>query len=176
MSQRLRPRDLAFLAEETPSPHSPFVKAKALRVHLRPHPVAGIISPWNFPLILSLGDAIPALVAGCAVVIKPSEFTPLSLIEVVEAWKHEIGGPDVLAVVNGKAETGEALVDHAHLSGLQVFAWTLREESRFLASGSRDASAELTAMLDAGVDGVFCDQPDVALAARDAWRPARAAR
>ena len=49
--------------------------------------------------------------AGAAVVIKPSEFTPLGLAEVVEAWKEEIGGPDVLDCVQGIGETGEALVD-----------------------------------------------------------------
>ena len=74
--------------------------------------MVGIISPWNFPLILSLGDAIPALQAGAAVVIKPSEFTPLGLAEVVEAWKHEIGGPDVFDCVQGIGETGGALVDN----------------------------------------------------------------
>ena len=42
-----------------------------------------MISPWNFPVILSLGDAIPALLAGNAVVIKPSEITPLTLMEMV---------------------------------------------------------------------------------------------
>ena len=61
--------------------------------------------------MLSLGDAIPALMAGAAVVLKPSEFTPLSLMKVVRAWKEEIGGPDVLDVVNGMGETGTALVD-----------------------------------------------------------------
>ena len=70
-----------------------------------------MISPWNFPLLLSLGDAIPALLAGCAVVIKPSEITPIGLGEIIEAWKSEIGGPDVFDVVNGMGETGSALVD-----------------------------------------------------------------
>src|SRR5204863_7508107 len=68
-------------------------------------------SPWNFPLILAFDDAIPALVAGCAVVIKPSEFTPLSTMALVRAWKEEIGGPEVLDCVNGVGETGGALVD-----------------------------------------------------------------
>ena len=89
------------------------MKVKKLRVQYRPYPVVGVISPWNFPLILSLGDAIPALLAGCAVVIKPSEITPLGLGEIVEAWKSEIGGPDVFDVVNGMGETGSALVDEA---------------------------------------------------------------
>ena len=87
------------------------MKVKKLKVTYRPYPVVGVISPWNFPLILSLGDAIPALIAGCAVVIKPSEITPLGLSEIVEAWKSEIGGPDVFDVVNGMGETGSALVD-----------------------------------------------------------------
>jgi acyl-CoA reductase-like NAD-dependent aldehyde dehydrogenase len=99
-----------FIADEHPRPTLLMGRAKRLRVRYRPYPVVGIISPWNFPLILSAGDAIPALTAGAAVVIKPSEFTPLELMEVVRGWR-EIGAPDVLAVVNGMAETGGALVD-----------------------------------------------------------------
>jgi betaine-aldehyde dehydrogenase len=100
-----------FIGEEKIRPHSPLLASKKLRVQYRPHQVVGIISPWNFPLILALGDAIPALQAGAAVVIKPSEFTPLGLAEVVEAWKNEIGGPDVLECVQGVGDTGGALVD-----------------------------------------------------------------
>jgi betaine-aldehyde dehydrogenase len=100
-----------FIGEEAIRPHSPLLAAKKLRVQYRPHPVVGIISPWNFPLVLALGDAIPALQAGAAVVIKPSEFTPLGLAEVVKAWKEEIGAPDVLDCVQGTGETGGALVD-----------------------------------------------------------------
>jgi acyl-CoA reductase-like NAD-dependent aldehyde dehydrogenase len=101
-----------FIGEESVKPHSALLAAKKLRVQYRPHPVVGIISPWNFPLILALGDAIPALQAGAVVVIKPSEFTPLGLAEVVQAWKQEIGGPDVLDCVQGTGETGGALVDN----------------------------------------------------------------
>jgi acyl-CoA reductase-like NAD-dependent aldehyde dehydrogenase len=100
-----------FIGEESVRPHSPLLVSKKLRIQYRPYPVAGIISPWNFPLILSLGDAIPALQAGCAVVVKPSEFTPLGLAEVIEAWKSEIGAPDVFDCVHGTGETGGALVD-----------------------------------------------------------------
>src|SRR4051794_28504941 len=100
-----------FLAEESPTPHILPLKVKRLRIVYRPYPVVGIISPWNFPMILAFDDAIPALVAGAAVVIKPSEFTPLAVMEVVRGWKEEIGGPDVLDVVNGVGETGGALVD-----------------------------------------------------------------
>jgi betaine-aldehyde dehydrogenase len=109
-----------YLADETPTPGLLPTKVRRLRVRYRPYPVVGIISPWNFPLILSAGDAIPALMAGAAVVIKPSEFTPLELMEVVRGWKEEVGGPDVFEVVNGMGETGGALVDEVdfmHFTG-----------------------------------------------------------
>ncbi len=100
-----------FIGEESVRPHSPLLAAKKLRVQYRPHQVVGIISPWNFPLVLALGDAIPALQAGASVLIKPSEFTPLGLDEVIRAWKEEIGGPDVFDCVHGVGEAGGALVD-----------------------------------------------------------------
>jgi acyl-CoA reductase-like NAD-dependent aldehyde dehydrogenase len=106
-----------FLADEKVTPHMPLLRGKRAKIVYRPYPAVGIISPWNFPLILSLGDAIPALVAGCAVVIKPSELTPLTLRELVRAWKEEIGAPDVLDVVNGGGETGGALVDECDYIG-----------------------------------------------------------
>ena len=96
-----------YIGDEKLRPHSALTASKQLKIQYRPYPVVGVISPWNFPLILSLGDALPALQAGAAVVIKPSEFTPLGLAEVVEAWKEEIGGPDVLDVVHGMGETGD---------------------------------------------------------------------
>ena len=90
-----------FIGDEDVRPHSPLLASKKLGVQYRPYPVVGVISPWNFPLALALGDAIPALQAGAAVVVKPSEFTPLGLAEVVKAWKEEIGGPDVFDCVLG---------------------------------------------------------------------------
>lgn len=62
----------------------------------------------------------------------------------------------------GDQMSAAALVDHAHLAGLDVLAWTVR-----------GSTPELVKLLEAGVDGVFCDHPDTALAARDAWTRAR---
>jgi acyl-CoA reductase-like NAD-dependent aldehyde dehydrogenase len=100
-----------FIGDETVRPHAPLMATRKLTVQHRPYPVVGVIAPWNFPLTLALGDALPALQAGAAVVVKPSEFTPLGLTEIVEAWKDEIGGPDVFECVHGTGETGGALVD-----------------------------------------------------------------
>jgi acyl-CoA reductase-like NAD-dependent aldehyde dehydrogenase len=102
-----------FLAEETIRGSSPMTRIRRLRVVYRPYEVVGAISPWNFPVILGLEDALAAMTAGSAAVLKPSEFSPLTVMRIVEGWKHEVGGPDVLDVVNGTAETGGALVDHA---------------------------------------------------------------
>jgi acyl-CoA reductase-like NAD-dependent aldehyde dehydrogenase len=101
-----------FIGDEDVRPHSPLLASRKLRVQYRPYPVVGVISPWNFPMALALGDAIPALQAGAAVVVKPSEFTPLGLDEAVRAWKEEIGAPDVFDCVHGTGEIGGALVDH----------------------------------------------------------------
>ncbi|EYS87453.1 aldehyde dehydrogenase [Cupriavidus sp. SK-4] len=77
---------------------------------LVPYPVVGVISPWNFPLVLSFIDAIPALLAGAAVVIKPSEVTP-RFVEPLQASIVDVPGLDgVISLLQGAAETGRALL------------------------------------------------------------------
>ena len=78
----------------------------------RPYPLVGIISPWNFPLTLALIDALPALLAGCAVIIKPSEVTP-RFAEPLRKIIAEIPELEaVLTIVDGAGETGAALADN----------------------------------------------------------------
>jgi acyl-CoA reductase-like NAD-dependent aldehyde dehydrogenase len=84
------------------------------RVHYKPRGVVGIISPWNAPLTLALGDAVPALLAGNAVVIKPSELTPLAVRRAVAALNETLP-PGVLQTVIGEGDTGAALVDRCDL-------------------------------------------------------------
>jgi succinate-semialdehyde dehydrogenase / glutarate-semialdehyde dehydrogenase len=75
--------------------------------------VVGVIAPWNYPLTLSAGDAIPALLAGNAVVIKPDPRAPLTALLVAELLA-DAGLPDgVLHVVTGGEAIGAAVVDHA---------------------------------------------------------------
>ncbi|MGK2931838.1 MAG: aldehyde dehydrogenase family protein [Solirubrobacterales bacterium] len=106
-----------YIGEQKVRPYSPMTATHKMRVQYRPHPVVGLISPWNFPLILSVGDAIPALMAGCAVVLKPSEFTPLGVQQIVEAWKEDLGAPDILDFVVGTADTANALIDDSDFIG-----------------------------------------------------------
>lgn len=75
-----------------------------------PYPLVGVISPWNFPLVLAFIDAIPALLAGCAVLIKPSEITPRFAAPVRRAIEEVPGLAAVLAVHPGAGETGAAMI------------------------------------------------------------------
>lgn len=77
------------------------------------YPVVGVISPWNFPLLLGVIDAVPALLAGCAVVVKPSEVTPRFIAPVLAALTEVPELAAVLAVVVGAGLTGQAVVDAA---------------------------------------------------------------
>lgn len=75
-----------------------------------PYQLLGVIAPWNFPLLLALIDAIPALLAGCAALIKPSEITPRFIPELRKAIAQVPELEAVLTVVEGDADTGRAIV------------------------------------------------------------------
>jgi succinate-semialdehyde dehydrogenase/glutarate-semialdehyde dehydrogenase len=107
-----------ILADRTLPLH--LLKTKKLRIVYRPLGVVGIITPWNFPFILSLNPTVQALMAGNAVVLKPSEVTPASGRLVGELFA-EAGLPEgVLSVVVGDGETGAALLE----SGVDKIAFT----------------------------------------------------
>jgi acyl-CoA reductase-like NAD-dependent aldehyde dehydrogenase len=104
-----------YLAPQRIKPTFPLVKAKTVTSTYSPRGVVGIISPWNFPLTMTLGEALPALMAGNAVVVKPSELTPLSARFGAEL-AGKAGFPEnLLQVVIGPGATGEALIDHADM-------------------------------------------------------------
>jgi succinylglutamic semialdehyde dehydrogenase len=84
----------------------------------RPHGVMAVVGPFNFPMHLPNGHIAPALIAGDVVVFKPSEKTPASGLKLAELW-HEAGVPaDVLQVVAGGGDAGQALVAHDGVDGV----------------------------------------------------------
>jgi acyl-CoA reductase-like NAD-dependent aldehyde dehydrogenase len=104
-----------YLADEKVRSSSPFVLGRKLVSRYRPLGVIGVIGPWNYPLTNSFGDCIPALAAGNAVVLKPSEVTPLTSLLMADALR-ECGLPEhVFAVATGGGETGSALVDEVDM-------------------------------------------------------------
>jgi acyl-CoA reductase-like NAD-dependent aldehyde dehydrogenase len=100
------------LAPETRPASLPFLSIKKVTVHYRPRPVVGIIAPWNYPVANLLMDGIAALAAGCAVLLKPSERTPLTAELLLRGWSDS-GAPEVMAIVQGAREAVEAVVDNA---------------------------------------------------------------
>lgn len=101
----------AFLRER-PVPHGNLaMKTKVGRVLREPYGVIGIISPWNYPFSIPATESLSALVAGNAVVLKPSELTSLTALTLA-ALLHEAGVPkDVFQVIVGDGSTGSALLN-----------------------------------------------------------------
>jgi acyl-CoA reductase-like NAD-dependent aldehyde dehydrogenase len=84
-----------------------------VRTQFVPYPLCGVISPWNAPMMLALLDAVPALFAGCAVLLKPSEVTPRFTGPLFDSVRAV---PELAAVfdfVNGDAQTGRAVIDQS---------------------------------------------------------------
>jgi len=99
-----------LLSPELVPHHNPALKAKRGWLLQEPVGVVGLISPWNYPLAVPMGTLIPALAAGNAVVLKPSEFAPgcgAFLGELVA----EAGAPaSLVQVVQGRGDVGAALI------------------------------------------------------------------
>jgi succinate-semialdehyde dehydrogenase/glutarate-semialdehyde dehydrogenase len=102
-----------LLADE-PIPLHLFVHKKSL-LRYSPRGVIGVISPWNFPFSIPVGDVVMALAAGNAVVLKPSEFTPLIALKARELFDRAGLPGDVFRVVVGKGATGTSLVETADM-------------------------------------------------------------
>ncbi|MEM1168106.1 MAG: aldehyde dehydrogenase family protein [Cyanobacteria bacterium P01_H01_bin.35] len=94
---------------ETKTTTIPFIQ---LQNNLTPYQLVGIISPWNFPLLLSLIDAIPAILAGCAVIVKPSEITPRFIQPLLETIASIPLLQDIFTVIEGAGETGANLIEY----------------------------------------------------------------
>jgi aldehyde dehydrogenase (NAD+) len=105
--------------------------------------VVGVITPWNSPMLLTIMAAAPALAAGNTLVIKPSEFTPASILELA-ALAVEAGlPPGVLNVVSGGRDTGAALVDHPDVAKIAFTGGTAAGRAIAQAAGARLARVTL---------------------------------
>jgi len=154
------------------------VPDNAVSMALRePLGVAGQIIPWNYPLLMAAWKLAPAICAGCSMVIKPAEQTPLTLLEFARFFE-ECGLPKgVVNVVTGFGETGAAIVAHpdvdkiAFTGSMEVgklimrsAADTLKKVSLELGGKSPNiffADADFEAAVDGALFGVFINQGEV---------------
>ena len=107
-------------------------------VSKEPIGVAGAIIPWNFPMLMAAWKVAPALAAGCTMVLKPSEITPLTALALAEIIE-EAGLPaGVFNLVNGLGkDAGQALVEHQDIDKL-AFTGSVPTGSKIMAMAARD--------------------------------------
>lgn len=139
------------------------LKHRKSYLHYQPRGVVGIISPWNFPFSIPLGEAVMALLAGNAVVLKPSEVTPLIALYAKELFDQAGLPKDLLQVVTGDGGTGRALIE----GGVQQVIFT-----GSVATGKRVAAAcgerliPCTLELGGKAPAVVCQDADLERTAR----------
>jgi len=120
--------------ESIPLPDDRFVTS----VVKEPLGVAGAIIPWNYPLLMAAWKVAPALAAGCTMVLKPSELTSLTALELGAIAEQAGLPPGVLNIVTGfGAHAGSALTTHAGVDKL-AFTGSLPTGSKIMANAARD--------------------------------------
>lgn len=109
--------------------------AQALvEVHRKPLGVVGSITPWNHPVMIAVWHIMPALMAGNTVVVKPSSYTPLSTLRLVEIANRHLP-PGVLNAVAGEGGLGQAIAEHPGIDKI-VFTGSTPVGRSIMANGS----------------------------------------
>ncbi len=154
------------------------VPDNALSLALRePIGVCGQIIPWNYPLLMAAWKIAPAICAGCTVVLKPAEQTPLTILELARQFVSVGLPPGVVNVVTGYGATGAALTTHRDVdkiaftgsaevgkSIMRGAADTLKKISLELGGKSPNilfADADFEASVDGALFGLFINQGEV---------------
>jgi succinate-semialdehyde dehydrogenase/glutarate-semialdehyde dehydrogenase len=151
----LAPREIPLL----------LLKHRKSVLHYVPRGVVGLITPWNFPFYMPFRDIFLALIAGNAVVLKPSEVTPLIAVKAKDLWDQSGMPADLFQVVTGHGPTGSALID----AGIQFLVFT-----GGVATGRKVAAAcgerLIPCVMELGGKAplIVCRDADVELAARGA--------
>ena len=100
-----------YLADEKVRTRSPFLLGRKLIVRYEPIGLVGVIGPWNYPFTNTVGDAIPALAAGNAVIVKPSSVTPMTSLLIEDCLRACEIPQDVFQVAVARGSLGGELVD-----------------------------------------------------------------
>ena len=154
------------------------VPDNAMSLALRePIGVAGQIIPWNYPLLMAAWKLAPAICAGCTMVLKPAEQTPLTVLELASSFADAGLPPGVVNIVTGAGETGAAIVAHPGVdkiaftgsaevgkSIMRGAADTLKKISLELGGKSPNiffADADFEAAVEGALFGVFFNQGEV---------------
>jgi acyl-CoA reductase-like NAD-dependent aldehyde dehydrogenase len=130
--------------------------------------VCGQIVPWNFPLLMAAWKIGPALAAGCTVVLKPAEQTPLSALRLGELALEAGFPPGVLGVLTGDGETGAALVDDP---GVDKIAFTgSTAVGREIGAKAGRALKRVTLELGGKSPNIILDDADIEAAVKGSYQ------
>jgi acyl-CoA reductase-like NAD-dependent aldehyde dehydrogenase len=130
-----------------------------IEIHRRPVGVVGSITPWNWPFIIATWHIMPALRVGCTVVIKPSPYTPLSTLKLVEII-NEVVPAGVVNVVTGDAEVGSRMSTHPDIDKI-VFTGSIATGKHVMKSAS-ESLKRLTLELGGNDAGIILPGTDIA--------------
>jgi phenylacetaldehyde dehydrogenase len=135
---------------------------------LEPVGVAALVLPWNFPIMTAAHKLAPALAAGCPVVVKPAEQTPLTMLRMA-ALCQEAGLPDgVLNVLTGDGRVGAALVEHP--GGAKVSFTGSTEVGRIVMAAAAPTTKRLTLELGGKSPNIIFADADLDAATATAMR------
>ncbi|MBT8161320.1 MULTISPECIES: aldehyde dehydrogenase family protein [Arthrobacter] len=133
-------------------------------LHYRPIGVVGAIGPWNWPMMITVWQIGPALRMGNTVVVKPSEYTPLSALALIHVINQEL--PEgLLTVVSGGRDVGEALATHPNVGKIMFTGSTATGKA--IIRSSADTVKRLTLELGGNDAGIILPDADPAAIAQD---------
>ncbi|OFK65402.1 aldehyde dehydrogenase [Corynebacterium sp. HMSC056F09] len=126
-------------------------------VNYRPLGVVGAIGPWNWPMMITIWQIAPALRMGNAVVVKPSEYTPLSVLGLLKVV-NSVLPEGILQVVSGAGEVGAALTTHEGVDKIMFTGSTATGKK--IVEASADNLTRLTLELGGNDAGIVLDDAD----------------
>jgi len=143
------------------------VPDNAMSLALRePIGVAGQIIPWNYPLLMAAWKLAPAICAGCTMVLKPAEQTPLTVLELASSFADAGLPPGVVNIVTGEGETGAAIVAHP---GVDKIAFTgSAEVGKSIMRGAADTLKKISLELGGKSPNIFFADADFEVAVEGA--------
>lgn len=153
-------------AADTPLDREVIVDRDGLRaeVHHEALGVVAAIGPWNWPMMITVWQIAPALRMGNAVIVKPSSYTPLSVLALVQIFNRHL--PDgLLSVIVGDRHVGSALAAHPAIAKVMFTGSTAA--GRQIVSSSADNLARLTLELGGNDAGIVLEGTDVDAVADD---------
>jgi len=157
------------ISGETLNVSIPFPPGVNYNAYTRPEPVGvvGAIIPWNFPLLMAIWKIAPAVAAGCTVVLKPAEETPLTAIRLAELALEAGFPPGVINVITGRGEvTGAALASHP---GIDKIAFTgSTEVGKLIGRQAMDDMKRVSLELGGKSPVLILDDCDIDLAVQGA--------